>query len=190
VISKNAIVAWVFSATVGVGMLVMPAKAMAHDWDHVGDVTRHEHHDHDWHNDFFHHRAEEQSESRGYYRQPPRYTYDNPRYGYGYQPRRYGYRDRWPRYENYAIPANGQGMVDPRRPSLVWACDPQGHHCHWARRFGSNGYSTGLNPGAFGGNGNGYGNNYANGYYANDGYNSPMDGLGSLIEPMFGGQHQ
>jgi hypothetical protein len=32
-------------------------------------------------------------------------------------------------------PANGQGMVDPRNPNLYWACDSEGHHCHWAPRY-------------------------------------------------------
>jgi len=33
----------------------------------------------------------------------------------------------------YALP-NGQGMVNPRNPNLYWACDFDGHHCHWAPR--------------------------------------------------------
>jgi hypothetical protein len=32
------------------------------------------------------------------------------------------------------IPGNGEGMVDPRNPNLFWACDGDGHHCHWAMR--------------------------------------------------------
>jgi len=31
-------------------------------------------------------------------------------------------------------PANGEGMRDPRNPNVYWACDSEGHHCHWARR--------------------------------------------------------
>ena len=44
-ISKKAIIAGFFSAIIGVGMLAMPVKAMARDWDHDGDSGRHEHHD-------------------------------------------------------------------------------------------------------------------------------------------------
>jgi len=44
-----------------------------------------------------------------------------PRYAYGSRP--------------YApLQANGQGMVNRRNPNLYWACDSDGHHCHWARR--------------------------------------------------------
>jgi hypothetical protein len=32
------------------------------------------------------------------------------------------------------VPANGQGMVNAQNPNLYWACDSEGHHCHWARR--------------------------------------------------------
>jgi hypothetical protein len=72
-------------------------------------------------------------------------------------------------------------MVNRRNPNLVWSCDSQGHHCHWARRYGAN---SGLNPFAFSGYNNSYGNNYGNGngYYGNSG------GLGSLLGPLFGGQ--
>jgi hypothetical protein len=33
------------------------------------------------------------------------------------------------------VPANGQGMIDPRNRNLYWACDSDGHHCHWAPRY-------------------------------------------------------
>jgi hypothetical protein len=32
------------------------------------------------------------------------------------------------------LPPNGEGMVDSRNQNLYWACDSEGHHCHWARR--------------------------------------------------------
>jgi hypothetical protein len=32
------------------------------------------------------------------------------------------------------LPANGQGMVNGKNPNLYWACDSNGHNCHWARR--------------------------------------------------------
>jgi hypothetical protein len=37
---------------------------------------------------------------------------------------------RWRGY----LPPNGEGMVNRGDPSMFWACDSQGHHCHWARR--------------------------------------------------------
>ncbi|MBV8450683.1 MAG: hypothetical protein JOZ29_00215, partial [Deltaproteobacteria bacterium] len=33
------------------------------------------------------------------------------------------------------LPPNGEGMVNRGDPNMFWACDPQGHHCHWARRL-------------------------------------------------------
>jgi hypothetical protein len=32
------------------------------------------------------------------------------------------------------IPPNGEGMVSRQNPNQYWACDSDGHHCHWARR--------------------------------------------------------
>ena len=32
-------------------------------------------------------------------------------------------------------PRNGQGMTNRSNPNLYWACNSQGHHCHWAPRF-------------------------------------------------------
>ncbi len=57
---------------------------------------------------------------KDYYRAYP-YT-PPPEYGYNYwQQRQY-------------LPENGQGMINPRNPNLYWACDSDGHHCHWAPR--------------------------------------------------------
>lgn len=189
--TKKAILAWIFSVIVSVGMFAIPGRALAHD--HDGDGGRG--HDHGWHRGWDKHSGwdnhrgrgwgedeeeeEEEHEHQGYYQQPYGYGYGTP-YGYGYR-QRYG----------YGIPRNGQGMVNPRHPGLVWACDSDGHHCHWARRSGYNNYrypGTGVNPFAFNGayNGNGYyGNNYGgygNGYYGN----APMGGLGSMLGPLFG----
>jgi hypothetical protein len=179
VISKKAIIAGIFSAIIGVGMLAMPVRAMAHDWDHDSDGNNGRHNG--WYNHgsgnngWYNHRVEgedeeEEHEGRGYY-QPPNYGHgyqgsEDEGYGYG---NRYGYG-----YGRQLLPRNGQGMINPRNPSLVWACDSQGHHCHWAQRYGSN-----------------YG--YGNGYYGPNGYgvdgnrgmNSPMGGLGALLSiPM------
>jgi hypothetical protein len=26
-------------------------------------------------------------------------------------------------------------MINRSNPNLYWACNSEGHHCHWARRF-------------------------------------------------------
>jgi hypothetical protein len=202
VIPKKAIVAGIFSAIIGVGMLAMPVKAMARDWDHDGDSGRHEHHDNGRHNGWSNYGGgngwtnqrgdndgdERSYRGRGYYQQPGygyRHEPDADDYGYGNgYGNSYGYGGRnngW----------NGNGMVSRRHPGLVWSCDSQGHHCQWAQRGGYGYPQTGLNP--FDGNngyGNGYGNNsYGNGYYGNSAYgnngyygnNAPMGGLGSLL---------
>jgi hypothetical protein len=215
VISKKAIIAGVLSAIVSVGMLAMPSRALAHDWNHDGD-WHHAQHDDGWHHDndgrsdwFNQHRwGEEHQRYQQPYAQQPyanRYGYgqpNNPGYGwnapaYNYNQRGYGNYYNQPLYGSNSyrrnIPANGQGMIDPRHPGLMWTCDSDGHHCHWGRRpgYGSNYPQTGLNPYAYGNGYNGYnrngyyGNNgnYANGYYGN----SP-DALGSMLGPLFGGQ--
>jgi hypothetical protein len=32
------------------------------------------------------------------------------------------------------LPPNGAGMVNHQNPNLYWACDSDGHNCHWERR--------------------------------------------------------
>lgn len=180
-ISKKALIAWIFSAIVGLGMLAMPARALAHDWDHDGDGGgwRHPRHDNGLHRGWYNHRGEaeeEEHEGGGYYRQPYGYGYgygnQEPDGDEGYGWNRPGYGYNW----------NGSlnGMVNPRHPGLYWACDSQGHHCHWARRAGV-GYryrypQYGVNPQY------GYGSGY-NPYYGN---NPAMGGLGSLVGPLLG----
>jgi len=188
VISRKAILAGLFSAVVGIGMLAMPVRAMAHGWDHDGDGARHEHHDNGNHNGWYNHRGDEgRYQHRGYYapNQSYRYGYnhepdaDDYGYGNGYYGNGYGYGNRYGYGNGYGYPSNGQGMVNPRHPGLIWACDSDGHHCHWASRTAYNYGQTGLNPfgSYYGNNGygyNGYGNGYGNGY-------SPLGGLGSLL---------
>ena len=170
--TKKAILAWVFSVIVSVGLLAVPTRALAHDHDDGGRGD----HDRGWHRGWDHHpgwenhrgdrwgrnedwedeEEEEEHERGGYYQQP---------YQYGYQPYGYGF---WPRY-NYGFRRSGQGMINPRHPGLIWSCDSGGHHCHWSRRYG---YSGGY-----------YGNNYGgygNGYYNNSG------GLETLMRPLLG----
>lgn len=38
-------------------------------------------------------------------------------------------------YHGRYLPPDGQGMVSRRNPNFYWACDADGHHCHWARRY-------------------------------------------------------
>ena len=177
-ISKKAILAGLFSLVVGAGMLAMPVQALAHD--HDGDRGWGQgHRDNGNHFGWFKHGDRDDDagryQQRGYYQGNPGYSYnhepdaDDYGYGGGYPNGAYGNR--------FGYPSNGQGMVNRNHPGLLWTCDSQGHHCHWATRPGYG--QTGLNP--FGGY---YGNSgyspYGNGYYGNNGY-SPLLGLGSLF---------
>jgi hypothetical protein len=176
-ISKKAIFAGIFSVLVGIGMLVMPTGAMAHDRDHDGGGWGHRHHDNGRHLGWNKHRGDDDDyRGGGYYQQPNNYGYQQPyRYGRGDNDGDEGYRYGNGRRSNGW---NGNGMVSRRHPGLIWACDSQGHHCHWARRYGSNYRYNGY-----------YGNNgYGNGYYGNNGYyGSPLGGLGALVGPLLGG---
>ena len=105
----------------------LPVTASARDWDHDGDGYRHHHawRDHAWRDsdDVYHSRNWRWEWERDHYRgypYAPGYAYRAPGYGYGY---RRGY-----------LPPNGEGMVSPRNPRFYWACDSDGHHCHWAPR--------------------------------------------------------
>jgi hypothetical protein len=173
-ISKKAIIALVVAAIVGVGTLAIPARALAHGWDHDGDGWRHQRHDNGLHRGWYKHRGEDEEEEHeggGYYRQP----YGN---GYGEPDGDEGYPRNLP---NYGYNSNGSinGMVNPRHPGLYWACDSQGHHCHWARRSGAT-YryrQTRVNPGyPYGGWYNGYNTPYGSG--------ATMNGLGTLVGPL------
>jgi len=179
-------------------MLASPSRALAHDNDGDGGGRGHQqwHHDNGHHRGWYNHRDNDGDAHRSYngrsYRNGSGYSYRNHEPddddGYGWNQPNYGYSQ--PR-GSYGYPSNGEGMVNRRNPNLVWTCDSQGHHCHWAQRYGFNGF--GANPFAFNGYNNGYGNNYGNygngytggnsGYYGNS-----MGGLGSLLGPLFGGQ--
>jgi len=174
-------------------MLAMPVKAMAHDWDHGG--WGHEHHDNGNHNGWYkhdggnggwgHHHGdhdgdENQYQGQGYYPPPTSYGYgyrqapyyNNYGKGYGYGSgygNGYGYG-----YGRQGVPANGEGMISRTHPGLMWTCDSQGHHCHWAPRPGYGTQNYGYNNGSNGYYGSG---GYGNGYYGN----SPLGGLGGLF---------
>ena len=164
-ISKKTILAGIFSAIVGVGMLAIPVKAIAHDWNHDGDGGRHEHHDNGNHNGWYNHgdRNNWGGGNNGWYnRRGEDEEEEHERRGDYRQPYNYGYYQHENEDEGYGYPANGQGMISRAHPGLMWTCDSQGHHCHWARRPGYSYYGNGFN-----------GNN---GYYT-----SPLGGLGSLF---------
>ena len=103
-LKRKKILAVIFATVVALSA-ALPMSASAAD-DHWWDRNHHEHWDH--HNDA-HYREWAWQRDHDHYRA---YTYAP---GYGYH-------------------ANGAGMVDPRNPRLMWACDSQGHHCHWAPR--------------------------------------------------------
>jgi hypothetical protein len=116
---KKRIVSGIFALLVGL-TLIMPVRALADDWHHHDR----DHHgwDHDWDHHGWHHHDWDHHESRW-----QDHDHDRDRQS-GYWPGyAYGNRGR-------SIPPNGQGMVNERNPNLYWACDSEGHHCHWAPR--------------------------------------------------------
>ena len=170
-ISKKTIISGLFSLMLGAALLAMPARAMANDWGHDHDRggwghdngrhegwSRHRDNDDRWrgyNRDYrpnygyrYNHEEEEEHEYR------PGYRYNSwnrqPGYGY-YQP-------------GYTYPRNGQGMISRSNPNMVWSCDSQGHHCHWAPRIAA-GYGY-AQPGYGEYNYGGYNSNY-NGYNGN-----------------------
>jgi hypothetical protein len=106
--------------------LALPMRAAADEKDHGDHDRGHQHQA--WRSD---HDRDHQYQSwrwqrdRDYYRA---YPYTPPPAYYGY----------WQQHQY--LPANGQGMINPRNPNLYWACDSDGHHCHWAPRYGVSRY--------------------------------------------------
>ncbi len=94
----------------------MPMRASAddHHWDAHHDY-HHWDRDHDDHHRDAHYHEWRWEREHDHYRAYP--------YNQGYA---YGARQ--------ILPANGEGMIDRRNPNLYWACDGDGHNCHWARR--------------------------------------------------------
>jgi hypothetical protein len=89
--------------------LALPIRASADEKDHGDHGRHHQRQAWRWERDKNHYRA---------------YPYTlPPEYGYNY----------WQRQQY--LPENGQGMVNPRNPNVYWACDSEGHHCHWAPRY-------------------------------------------------------
>ncbi len=102
---RKKILSGIFALVIGLSVAV-PMRASADEYNHAHRVE-HRHQAWRWHKRDDHYRA---------------YPYDRPvapAYAYGTR----GY-----------VPASGQGMVSPHNPNLYWACDSDGHHCHWAPR--------------------------------------------------------
>jgi hypothetical protein len=106
----------------------MPMRASADDWTH------HEHHEHQvaaaqYHDAVVHHDAVVRHDEA----QRWRWEKDHEHYrAYPYTAP-YAYGNRANPYRQ-AVPANGQGMISRDNPNLYWACDSDGHNCHWAPR--------------------------------------------------------
>ncbi|HUN58536.1 MAG TPA: hypothetical protein VMU41_10515 [Candidatus Binataceae bacterium] len=47
----------------------------------------------------------------------------------------FAYNNAYNNPGHQVLPPNGEGMINLRNPNLYWACNGQGTHCHWARRF-------------------------------------------------------
>jgi len=100
--SKKAIIAWIFSAIVGIGMLALPTRAFAHDWDQDDDG---------WHNSWYNHQGEDEEED-----EQENEDYQRPAYGYRYH--------QEPDSDDYYQPGYGSnwnqslnGWANPRHPA-------------------------------------------------------------------------
>ena len=111
---KKRILSGILALMVGL-TLMMPARALADDWNHHDQ----DHHNQD-HHDQDHHESRWQDHHHDHDRDRNHHSGYRPGYAYGNRGR--------------SIPPNGQGMVNERNPNLYWACDSEGHHCHWAPR--------------------------------------------------------
>jgi len=106
---RKKILGGIFALVIGLSV-AMPMRASADDWHHHHDSRA----DHAWRADRDHRWRWDRYED--HYRAYP----NAPGYAYG---------------ERGYIPPNGSGMIDRQNPNLYWACDSDGHHCHWAPRF-------------------------------------------------------
>jgi hypothetical protein len=118
---RKKILSGVFALIIGLS-LALPMRASAADWDH--------HHDHHWngwrwHRDYDH---DDYGHAWRWHRDHDHYV--GAPYAYRTAPYAPGYA-----YSRGNLPANGEGMIDPTNRNLYWACNSEGHHCHWAPRF-------------------------------------------------------
>lgn len=108
---RKRIIAGVIALAIGMtAALPMTATADSDDWHHHDYHAWHHHDYRDWHN--------RDHDDDDYYRYGNRAYPPAPAYAY-----RHKY-----------VPPNGEGMINRRNPNFRWACDSEGHHCHWARR--------------------------------------------------------
>jgi hypothetical protein len=118
---KKRILSGMFALTLGFA-IASPGRALADDWHHWGHDEWREHHDGDrddgrrWRHDH------DGDRDDGW-----RWRHDHD----GDRDDAWRGRDDWYR----PLPRNGEGMISPRNPNLYWACNSEGHHCHWAPRF-------------------------------------------------------
>jgi Ni/Co efflux regulator RcnB len=120
---RKKILSGIFALVIGLSM-ALPMRASADDYDH----HNHHYNDHHWVRDHDRDRDDhyDHDRDRDAHYNEWRWRTENDHYR-AYPNPAYAYRGR-------GIPANGQGMIDPRHPNLYWACDSDGHHCHWANR--------------------------------------------------------
>lgn len=108
---NKKIMAGVIAFAIG-STAIIPTTVRADDWWHHHDRSWSDR-DHDHNRDRDHDR--DWDRDRDFSRSHRESDYYNPNAG---------------RY----IPPNGEGMISNRNPNFYWACDSDGHHCHWARR--------------------------------------------------------
>ena len=121
---KKKLLASAFAFAIGTSVAI-PATVRADDWHH------HDRDDQSWSRDNDHDRdhrdrdrdwdQRDRDHYRDYRDRERAFSFNHP--GYGYNPN-----------AGRSIPPNGEGMINNRNPNLYWACDSDGHHCHWARR--------------------------------------------------------
>jgi hypothetical protein len=116
---RKKILSGFFALMIGLSVAV-PMRASAEEYNHHPDAYNHHADAYNHHANEYNHRNEHHwYQWRWNHYQDHSRAYAAPGYAYGQR----GY-----------IPANGEGMVDPRNPNLYWACDSEGHHCHWSPR--------------------------------------------------------
>ena len=117
---KKKILAGALIVAIGTSMAI-PTTVRADDWWH-----HHDRHDQSWwarahdHDRDRNYRDRDRDHARDWDRDRD-WSYNHPEYRY------------YPNGQR-SIPPNGEGMINNRNPNLYWACDSEGHHCHWARR--------------------------------------------------------